>query len=77
MRFKGGKSAIFLLIFLIFTFFVSVFMLLAIFFYNQMGTTDYRTLCSQQYERKLQYFIFRFFFSLAIKIPKIPLLTSS
>ena len=36
------------------TFIGSVFMLLAIFFlYDQMGTTDYRSLCSQQYERKL------------------------
>ena len=34
------------------TFIGSVFMLLAIYFlYYQMGITDYRTLCSQQYER--------------------------
>jgi len=60
--------------FFFYTFIGSVFMLLAIFFlYDQVGTTDYRTLCSQQYEKKLQYFIFLgFFLSLAIKIPKIP-----
>ena len=35
------------------TFIGPVFMLLAIFvLYDQMGTTDYRSLCSQQYERK-------------------------
>ena len=49
-------------------------MLLAIFFlYDQAGTTDYRILCCQQYEREFQNFIFiGFFLSLAIKIPKVP-----
>lgn len=60
--------------FFFYTFIGSVFMLLAIFFlYDQAGTTDYQALCSQQYERELQYFIFLgFFLSLAIKIPKFP-----
>ena len=60
--------------FFFYTFIGSVFMLLAIFFlYDQVGTTDYQTLCCQTYERELQYFIFLgFFLSLAIKIPKIP-----
>ena len=49
-------------------------MLLAIFFlYDQTGTTGYLALCSQQYEKGLQYLIFLgFFLSLAIKIPKVP-----
>jgi len=60
--------------FFFYTFIGSVFMLLAIFFlYDQVGTTDYQTLCCQHYEKELQYFIFiGFFLSLAIKIPKIP-----
>ena len=60
--------------FFFYTFIGSVFMLLVIFFlYGQVGSTDYQTLCYQQYEKKLQYFIFLgFFLSLAIKIPKIP-----
>lgn len=49
-------------------------MLLAIFIlYSHTGTTDYQTLCSLKYERELQYILFLgFFFSLAIKIPKVP-----
>lgn len=60
--------------FFFYTFIGSVFMLLAIFFlYDQMGTTDYRVLCCQQYEGEFQYFIFLgIFLSLAIKIPKVP-----
>ena len=60
--------------FFFYTFIGSVFMLLAIFFlYDQAGTTDYRALCSQQYEAGFQCFIFMgFFLSLAIKIPKVP-----
>ena len=60
--------------FFFYTFIGSVFMLLVIFFlYGQVGSTDYQTLCYQQYEKELQYFIFLgFFLSLAIKIPKIP-----
>ncbi len=60
--------------FFLYTFIGSVFMLLAIFFlYDQVGSTDYQILCCQQYEEKVQYFIFLgFFLSLAIKIPKIP-----
>ena len=57
MRFKGGKSASFLLLFLYF-YWVCFYVTSHIFLYDQMGTTDYRSLCSQQYERKLQYFIF-------------------
>nr|YP_001648581.1 NADH dehydrogenase subunit 4 [Ectyoplasia ferox]ABW76587.1 NADH dehydrogenase subunit 4 [Ectyoplasia ferox] len=60
--------------FFFFTFIGSVFMLLAIFLlYSYVGTTDYQTLCCISIDKNLQYFIFLgFFFSLAIKIPKIP-----
>lgn len=49
-------------------------MLLGIFMlYSYAGTTDYQALCSLRIEKELQYFIFLgFFFSLAIKIPKMP-----
>ena len=60
--------------FFFYTFFGSVFMLLAIFIlYSQVGTTDYQALCSFRVEGGMQCFIFvGFFLSLAIKIPKIP-----
>jgi NADH:ubiquinone oxidoreductase subunit 4 (subunit M) len=60
--------------FFFYTFIGSVFMLLGIFlFYSYVGSTDYQTLCYFKIETKLQYFLFLgFFFSLAIKIPKIP-----
>ena len=60
--------------FFFYTFIGSVFMLLGIFMlYSYAGTTDYQALCSLRYESELQYFIFLgFFFSLAVKIPKMP-----
>ena len=60
--------------FFFYTFIGSVFMLLGIFMlYSYAGTTDYQALCSLRIENELQYFIFLgFFFSLAIKIPKMP-----
>jgi NADH:ubiquinone oxidoreductase subunit 4 (subunit M) len=49
-------------------------MLLGIFtLYSLTGTTDYQALCSLNFSKYAQYLIFMgFFFSLAIKIPKIP-----
>ena len=49
-------------------------MLLGIFvLYSLSGSTDYQTLCCLQFESSVQYFVFGgFFFSLAVKIPKIP-----
>jgi len=60
--------------FFFYTFIGSVFMLLGIFtLYSLTGTTDYQALCSLNFEKYAQYLIFMgFFFSLAIKIPKIP-----
>lgn len=60
--------------FFFYTFMGSVFMLLGIFtLYSLTGTTDYQSLCSLSFEIHIQYLIFiGFFFSLAIKIPKIP-----
>ena len=62
MRVKGGKSAGFLLLKKKYFYWVCFYVTSHICFYDQMGTTDYRSLCSQQYERKLQYFIFIVFF---------------
>nr|YP_004123488.1 NADH dehydrogenase subunit 4 [Halisarca harmelini]ADT81739.1 NADH dehydrogenase subunit 4 [Halisarca harmelini] len=60
--------------FFFYTFIGSVFMLLGIFvLYSLSGSTDYQTLCCLQFENSVQYFVFGgFFFSLAVKIPKIP-----
>lgn len=60
--------------FFFFTFIGSVFMLLAIFMlYTYVGTTDYQALSCILIDPNFQYFLFLgFFFSLAIKIPKIP-----
>ena len=60
--------------FFFFTFLGSVFMLLGIFiFYINTGLTDYQSLCGQEFEKKVQYILFlSFFFSLAIKVPKVP-----
>ena len=60
--------------FFFYTFIGSVFMLLGIFtLYSLTGTTDYQALCGLNFEKHTQYLIFMgFFFSLAIKIPKIP-----